>query len=213
MGGWRLRLEVRTAWVGAPGQALPPVEAERRSARPSRRLRSGHARRPPGPRPGPTRRRLRRSRRRGRVDRGGRRGRRRRNSSPREASVEGAADSATDSLADAAALIDASWRGRPPAAPLFVRNPYLNVWSAADSVSGAWPTLGWRDSRDVGHRAGGRYPVPAHRPGRPLRSRAARVRDDPPLVVDDPDQHRVRARRRRSGPSRSTSCPPSRLGT
>lgn len=49
-------------------------------------------------------------------------------------------DAQADASHDAAA-VDASWVGRPPAAPLFVRNPYLNVWSAADSTSGAWPTL------------------------------------------------------------------------
>jgi hypothetical protein len=50
-------------------------------------------------------------------------------------------DATPDAAPDAGPLVDASWTGRAPAAPLFVRNPYLNVWSAADSVSGTWPTL------------------------------------------------------------------------
>lgn len=55
------------------------------------------------------------------------------------ASVDGALSG--DTVVDAGASVDAAWTGRPPAAPLFVRNPYFNIWSAADSVSGTWPTL------------------------------------------------------------------------
>jgi hypothetical protein len=52
-----------------------------------------------------------------------------------------AGDAAAEAGVDAGPPVDPSWTGRPPAAPLFVRNPYLNVWSTADSPSGAWPTL------------------------------------------------------------------------
>jgi hypothetical protein len=57
---------------------------------------------------------------------------------------DAAADAASNPEAgafDAGPPIDASWTGRPPAAPLFVRNPYFNIWSAGNSVSGTWPTL------------------------------------------------------------------------
>ncbi len=53
----------------------------------------------------------------------------------------GTGDAEDDGGAEAGPPANTSWSGRPPAAPLFVRNPYLNVWSAADSVSGTWPTL------------------------------------------------------------------------
>jgi hypothetical protein len=55
----------------------------------------------------------------------------------------GSGDAQTDggTVVDSGPPIDAAWTGRPPAAPLFVRNPYLNVWAGADSTSGAWPTL------------------------------------------------------------------------
>src|SRR5262249_55643216 len=42
---------------------------------------------------------------------------------------------------DANAGVGAAWTGRPPAAPLFVRTPYLSTWSAADSPNGVWPTF------------------------------------------------------------------------
>jgi hypothetical protein len=46
-----------------------------------------------------------------------------------------------DAAVDAPPVVDAAWAGRPPAAPLFVRTPYLSTWSAADGPSGTWPTF------------------------------------------------------------------------
>jgi hypothetical protein len=56
-------------------------------------------------------------------------------------SADAAADGAVDAAVDAAPDIDAAWPGRPPAAPLFVRTPYLSTWSGADAPGGSWPTF------------------------------------------------------------------------
>jgi hypothetical protein len=56
-------------------------------------------------------------------------------------SSQGDSAGAPEAGIDAGPPVDVWWTGRPPAAPLFVRNPYLNVWSAADSMSGTWPSL------------------------------------------------------------------------
>jgi hypothetical protein len=58
-----------------------------------------------------------------------------------DSTSQGDAAMVTEGGIDAGPPVDPWWTGRPPAAPLFVRNPYLNVWSAADSMSGTWPTL------------------------------------------------------------------------
>ncbi len=51
--------------------------------------------------------------------------------------------------ADAAPDVDAAWSGRPPAAPLIVRNPYLSTWSGADSPNGTWPSFWTGDTKAI----------------------------------------------------------------
>src|SRR5438552_9418386 len=52
-----------------------------------------------------------------------------------------ASEAAVDAAVDAGPPVDAAWTGRPPAAPLIVRNPYLSTWSAADAPNQTWPTF------------------------------------------------------------------------
>jgi len=59
------------------------------------------------------------------------------------AGIGGSAGSAGAAQGGSAGSInpDPSWSGRPPAAPLFVRNPYLSTWLPADGPNGTWPTF------------------------------------------------------------------------
>jgi hypothetical protein len=54
-------------------------------------------------------------------------------------------DATPDAPTEAGPDVDAAWTGRPPAAPLVVRNPYVSTWSTATAPTGAWPSF-WTGS-------------------------------------------------------------------
>ena len=58
-----------------------------------------------------------------------------------DAAVDQAHDEGGDTAEGDGVAAVAPWLGRPPAAPLIVRTPYLSVWSPADALNGAWPTF------------------------------------------------------------------------